>query len=120
MSPRTWTDQPAVCEGAEILWGCFYEARGTGAHTEIRGMPEPKDRNLEHREYLVTRGNLFGSETVRVHGEDALFALLRAMDAREPKLPAGCEIVPEDEPPHEEDFPGQHDLEASFGEAVSP
>ena len=58
MTARTWTDQPAVCEQAAVLWSLHVPDVGI---VEIRGMPAPEDPKLHNREYLVSVGNLLDS-----------------------------------------------------------
>ena len=93
MTARTWTDQPAVCEQAAVLWSLHVPDVGI---VEIRGMPAPEDPKLHNREYLVSVGNLFGQQTVRCYGEDKLFELLRATSLKGKNgvtLPTGCELL---------------------------
>lgn len=89
MARRDWSDQPNEIERSELL--CSLLFGGTLARIYIG------DRGT----YLVSAGNLFGSQTVRVPGSTAAFAALEAISKRrddeQAKLPGGWEIVPNDE-----------------------
>lgn len=89
---RTWTDQPVACEGVPIV----LSFRVNNGRIEVRAKDEPSDRNLYEREYLITIGNLFESQTVRVYGEEKMFEILRlavATTGHEIPLPRGVTIV---------------------------
>ena len=72
MDTRTWTDQPAACANADVL----ASLRMADGVCEIR---RERREPWEAPTYLVTRGNLFGSQTLRVRHADDAFRLLDEM-----------------------------------------
>ena len=74
MSGRSWSDQPAALEGAEIVFRSFLRFPGGGQSAEVRRAGE---------RWFLSVGNLFGSQTLECSGpEAALRALTRALSAR--------------------------------------
>jgi hypothetical protein len=91
MAAKSWNDQPDICEQAEIMWSVLLEKHAR--RIEIRALPAPDDPSLFLRTYLVTTGNLWGSQTVRVHGEDKLFEVLRLTNKKNATPPTGVEVL---------------------------
>ena len=71
MSSKQWTDQPDVCERAEVLFETF--CAKAGLQFEVRKANETL--------FLVTSGCLFGSQTVSVKSAEDAFKLLNQMSA---------------------------------------
>jgi len=90
MYPRSWKDQPEACEAVPVVATFPVGPR----RVEIRAGERPEEQHLS-REYLVTTGSLFGSQTLRVWGEDSLFEVLSIAGSgkAEASLPRNVTVV---------------------------
>lgn len=90
---KTWNDQPDQISNLPIAFDFYNGER----HVEVRAGAEPEDPALELRCYYVSVGNLFGSQTVRLHGEDKLFEVLRLASStkrgKKTDLPSGVKVL---------------------------
>lgn len=88
---KTWNDQPDVVLQAPIAFSFYHSPRSV----EVRAMEAPDDPVVNSREYFISAGTLFGSQTVRVWGEDKLFEVLRIVlsSAQSAQLPSGVEML---------------------------
>lgn len=84
--PLTWTDQPEVLDGAEVI--CTGSAKGDG-HFEVR--------KTDDNEWYITLGNLFHSETVKCDNAEVVLRTIGAVYERRGSapvnLPPGAALV---------------------------
>lgn len=92
--PRHWKNQPKACEGCPVRFSAFFH----GSSVEVR-------EESSGTSWLVTVGNLFGSQTVRVRTTaDLLYTLQLAAREERPEggfnRPKAIELLKNDgEPP---------------------
>lgn len=86
---KGWEDQPDAVLAFPVVM-CLR----TTQVIEVRAGERPEEPHVS-REYLVTIGNLFGSQTLRAWGEDKLFEVIRiaTSDKRTADLPSNVEVV---------------------------
>ncbi len=89
VNQKRWEDQPDACLSMPTV--LFFKAERL---VEVRAGDPPSEPHLA-REYLVTTGNLFGSQTLRTWGEDKLFEVLSIASSgkKTSSLPSNVEIV---------------------------
>ena len=83
---KNWTDQPDVVTSMRPLAGTFTVSTSGGPK-----IVEVRESALGR---FVSFGNIFGCETVRCPDDKSVYALLAELGKDNPKLPAGCEVVP--------------------------
>ncbi len=86
---KRWEDQPDAVLALPVVMS-FHANR----LVEVRAGERPEEPHLS-REYLITTGNLFGSQTLRTWGEDKLFEVLSIATSgkKSASLPSNVEIV---------------------------
>lgn len=80
---KSWTDQPDVCEIAEVL--CTFSI------TRKDDMHQVEVRHL-NGDFYLTFGNLFGSQTVRAQDGQSAFRVIKVAGIST-KLPDGCVLM---------------------------
>jgi hypothetical protein len=86
MHPKTWTDQPGVVEGNEVLSTFLIQTPDRIVKVEIRRVDYEVSR-------YVTAGTMFASQTIKAEDDRAVYRILDGLSSGNETIPKGCEMV---------------------------